>query len=253
MGNACDRRDRRYRFELPATILSRRDAVTAVTENVSYRGVFLLTTAKVAKRELIRVRFSLPNDGGEIVANAMVVYVVGANDADGRPQGLGLQFYGLDGQPRARWEKLVASVREQSSDEVSRVVALPGTPEAVATRPELPVRVATRAALERFIALDLARMLVIRTNEAFAVGSELTLRLVHPDHGGTFALNCVVRHRMFGTHAGVGVELLVVNDAIRAALAEFVQPADYEEVEVEWSDADESVSVVRTRSIALSA
>jgi hypothetical protein len=244
MGDACDRRDRRYRFEVTAAILSRNVPLSAVTENVSYRGTFLRTKAKVAMRELVRVRFTLP-DGRTILAQGMVVHVVGPNDAEGRPEGMGLQFYGMDGEPRVQWEKLVTSVRDQTND-ASQVVALPRAP--AIGRTVLDMRVATRDALQRFIAQDLARIIVIRTAEALAVGTEVTLRLVHPDFDRTFSLECVVRRRMFGTHAGVGVELLFLNDEIRRALADFVRPVAGEDIEVVWAEGDDSPSVVRARA-----
>jgi hypothetical protein len=74
-----------------------------MTVDVSYRGVFLRTIARLRVRALIRVSLELPD--GPLVVHAVVVNAVGPGE--GPIQGVGLAFFALAGDAQRRWEAFI--------------------------------------------------------------------------------------------------------------------------------------------------
>jgi hypothetical protein len=109
MSQANARRDQRYRIAIPVTIVSR-DPVTVLTENVSFRGMFLRTDNPPPRMHLIRVRIALPNT--EIALDTNVV-VVSSSLPGARAPGVGVTFFALNGDTQKEWETFISTVRDQ--------------------------------------------------------------------------------------------------------------------------------------------
>lgn len=106
------REEPRFSVRLPVTLLSVRTRDVLPTWDVSFRGLYLETRTPLEVRQLVRFSVVMPTTGREIVLHGMVVNVVGPNDPEGRPQGMGVQLYALDGDVRGSWWGLVRFVRD---------------------------------------------------------------------------------------------------------------------------------------------
>ena len=106
------RRDRRYEARLPVALLSLGGARQVFTRNVSYRGLFLCTELPLPKRQLVAVRVTLPEQDEDLHTNV----VIGAP----RPGGVGVSLFGLDGEPRTRWEGFIESLRDRHASREPR-------------------------------------------------------------------------------------------------------------------------------------
>jgi hypothetical protein len=106
------RRDYRYPAAISVTIVSR-SPVTVVTENVSYRGMFLRTKEHPPKMQLLRVRIAVPTMHAELDTN-VVVMMSCKTELGAKVSGVGVQFFGLDGEPRMEWEKYIAFLRDEN-------------------------------------------------------------------------------------------------------------------------------------------
>jgi Tfp pilus assembly protein PilZ len=244
MGTALDRRDQRYQFRIVAVLLGRTRDTPLLTGDVSYRGVFLRTDTPPAKQQLVRMRLSLPADlgptGTELVVAGMVANVIEPNDPEGRAPGAGVEFYGMDGELRERWERFVRFIAQHHPGSAAEpvTVAPPGVVDAVQRRharhaAELPVLlesgrgepVSPDGGDEAPVTQDISKGgMFIRTTLPLSVGGGVLVKLVVVASQATFAVECVVRRRVFGSQAGVGVEFLEMTDERWRALKEFVRP-----------------------------
>ena len=142
------RRDRRFSVQIPVTILSLRGDVRGVIANASFRGVLIRTEESPPARQLVRLRLALPGRPAEMVMNAMIVHLASVGPGVSE---VGASFYGLDGEPRAAWEKFIQSVQtsEQPSPEAklrSRLLADRGadTGSPSRSRISIPPRISSR-------------------------------------------------------------------------------------------------------------
>jgi hypothetical protein len=168
----------------------------------------------------------------------MVVHVIEPNASPGRAPGVGLEFYGLHGELRERWERFIQYVAQHSESVAEPVTSTPPTivdpvpPEDKRQATELRMLIETPEddavvvdAGEALLTQDISGgRMFIRTTLPLSVGGGIRVVLRHPPSVATFALECVVRTRVFGSKAGLSVELLEMNDARWRALAEFVRP-----------------------------
>jgi hypothetical protein len=242
---AHERRDKRYPFRMPATLYGRAGDARLTTGDVSYRGVFVQTNSPPKARQLVRVLLSLPEDfeasaagGAELLLTGMVVHVIEPNASPGRAPGVGLEFYGLHGELRERWERFIQYVAQHSESVAEPATSTP--PTIVDPVPRRDERQATELRMlieapddnpawvdagEVLLTQDISGgRMFIRTTLPLSVGGGIRVVLRHPPSVATFALECVVRTRVFGSKAGLSVELLEMNDARWRALAEFVKP-----------------------------
>ncbi len=100
-----ERKDKRYRARVPVTLLSRHQDTPAVTEDVGYRGVFLHMEKPPSKMQLLRMKLALP-DGSEIVVHGVGKHVV-ERSTPAHGAGIGVEFFGMDGVVRKKWEAFV--------------------------------------------------------------------------------------------------------------------------------------------------
>jgi hypothetical protein len=227
MANVQDRRDRRFDVRIPVAILARSGEVKAFTDNASYRGILLRTSQPPPTRQLVRLRLTVPTEAADIFTNGMVAH---ARDLGDGISGVGVSFYGLDGAPRATWEKFIRSIQAQEralaeANGAARTV----TSRAPHAGTELVVAVASVAALERLISRDIARgQIVIHDNSSLQVGAPVSVRLVHPATQHDFRLEGLVRSRLTG--GALSIELPTMDDSTRTRLSEFTKGGE------DWSE-----------------
>lgn len=242
MGSALDRRDRRYPVRIPGVILSRKGEVPVLTGDVSFRGAFLRTDNPPQLRQLLRVRFEMPPEFGpspadrELSTTGMVAHVVSVGDAAGRAPGAGVEFYGLDGELRDKWERFIHLVEAHHADahEEPAVIMPGGAVDPVQRRHprfdrqirvELVPVAAEQPGTNPCVATteDISRGgMFIRTDLPFSVGAGLLVTLAHS--AVTFPIECIVRRRVFGTRAGIAVEFMEMSPQTTLSLIDFLKP-----------------------------
>lgn len=121
--SADQRRDPRYVFRLPVTLLRGREEIPLRTEDISYQGLFLETDEPLPLRHLIHLRLLLPPFYRELETFGMAVHA----PAGRRAGGVGVQLYALDRAARTVWGNFVTRVRlgDFGEDETSEIRFLP--------------------------------------------------------------------------------------------------------------------------------
>lgn len=107
------RRDKRYRTQLPVRTRINGRRLSLYTDDVSFRGMFLCTEVPPPVRQLIRIETILPPNNVPFATHGMVVYVIGVDDPNGRSPGVGVQFYGM-GDERRAWETFIQFIQRRS-------------------------------------------------------------------------------------------------------------------------------------------
>jgi PilZ domain len=215
------RRDARYPARIVARVWRRNQTIELLTNDVSFRGVFIRTDAPPSLRQLVKVELVLPSKVN-VSGHAMVVHVAatpeGAAKNESGVPGIGLQFWGPITNARA-WEQFIHQLRERERS---------GTASAKVTDK-------VRRASERFklafeVVLDGRRTMTrdvsengmaIRTDVALPIGTRANLDLRAGDRTMTFD---VVVRRVIDEPSfhGLGVELVHLTSEKRNALVRFI-------------------------------
>jgi Tfp pilus assembly protein PilZ len=241
LGSVEKRRDRRYRYQMPAVLVRGTREVALLTGDVGYRGLFLRTDDPPPLRQLLQVKLRLPPAEDELTVHAMAVFVVPPGATDRAP-GVGLQLYAVSGETRARWERFVmwvAKTHPKSLEAPVKPVA-PAVDTVHRQFPRLPRSLLVRAQsikdLQALVTEDVSRGgMFLRTDLEVGIGSELRLLVTHPLTGQTIAVDAVVRRRVEHPpeRTGLGVELFGLDEKRReefAALAELDEESNEEGV-----------------------
>ena len=232
------RRDRRYRYQMPAILVRGTREATLLTGDVGFRGLFLRTNDPPPLRQLLQVKLKLPPTDDELTVHAMAVFVVPPGAA-GRAPGVGLQLYAVNGEARQQWDRFVRWVSKTYPESLEVPVKPDPAALDVVTRQfprvhrALLVRAQSIKDLQPFVTEDVSRGgMFLRTDLEIAIGSELRLLVTHPLTGLTFAVDTVVRRRVAHPpeRAGVGVELFGLDEKRRE---EFAALAGLDEVSSE--------------------
>ena len=236
------RRDKRYRVRLPIRTRIGGRLQELVTDDVSFRGLFLHTDKPLPLRQLIRIEATLPPEGVPFATHGMVVHSV--TEGEGRPGGCGVQFYGM-GDERRLWEKYIQHV-QQSGAQVPDLRSTGQQPAVSLPSGEVePARGAAGSGAQdgrrfhRFPVVlevkprdidELFRMytrdvsvggMFLSTPREIETGSELRLEVRHPSNESVFTLTAVVRRRSTQP-LGVGVEFTGLDDRRRAEFFDFI-------------------------------
>jgi hypothetical protein len=223
------RRENRFAVQLHLTLKQGQRIQTLLTENVSYRGLFVRTDTPPPLRQLVKLEAVLPPLGVRFVSHAMSVFVIRPEDATGRAPGAGIQFYGM-GDERRAWEAFVNHAKRQAggtSVEMPAVTDLPG-PEPVRRRFErvplvLEVVPHTVDELMKMWTRDVsAGGMFLTSDDPAPIGTELKLEIKHPATGERFHLEAIVRRHGNKVGKGVGVELIGMSEARRRDFFTFV-------------------------------
>ena len=254
-GGRENRREARYRIRIPATLVRGPASNRVMSEDVSLRGLFLRTDLPLTLRQLVRIKIMVPPEAQIVETHGMIVHAVAPGNPVGRIPGIGVQFFAMDGPARVRWERFIRYVREtyaNAEHEAMELEPAGGARSDPAPLPEpirrehpriparLQVRVRTADDLFQLYTRDVSRGGLFLTTELdLAMGQQLGIDFVHPDTGEAFPLKGVVRHRVRRPGvAGVGVQFLEMDDAIRDRLFDFISS----DIEIDEEPSDELVS-----------
>lgn len=221
------RRDKRYRYQMPAVLLRGTREATLLTGDVGYRGLYLRTDDPPPLRQLLQVKLKLPPEDDALTVHAMAVFVVPASTV-GRAPGVGLQLYAVNGEARQRWERFVRWVAKTYPESLEAPVNLVPTAVDAVNRQfprvhrALSVTAQSVKELQPLVTEDVSRGgMFLRTALDVSIGSELRLLVTHPLTGQTIAVDTVVRRRVAHPpeRAGVGVELFGLDEKRREEFA----------------------------------
>jgi hypothetical protein len=211
------RREKRFPARIVARLQRRGEPVEVLTDDVSFRGVFVRTDAPPAQRQLLRVGFVLPS-GARVAAHAMVVFVVPPGDPE-RVPGAGLQFWG----PIENAKEWDAFVREAAADHRK------GTAKARAA--DKVRRSSERFKLTLEVVLDgvttqtrdvSENSMAIRSDTAVPVGTRV--RVIVRADGDALELDVVIRRIIDEPgFRGLGVEYMDMSSDARRAIVAFVR------------------------------
>lgn len=221
------RRDIRYPARVVANIVRRNETIELLTNDVSYRGVFIRTDAPPSLRQLLRVTLVLPNGGAKVSAHGMVVRVVTkaeGGDAN-RVPGVGLQFWGPIDQPKV-WDQFIYDLKMREKA---------GLPNARATdkvrRSSERFKMALDVALggETMTTRDLSETgMAVLTNSSLPVGTRTTLQIRRGRE--SIVVDVVVRRRIQEPgFTGLGVEYVDVPPTARQSIVDLVRSSAPEE------------------------
>jgi Tfp pilus assembly protein PilZ len=231
------RRDKRYRYQMPALLVRGAREVPLLTGDVGFRGLFLRTDDPPPLRQLLQVKLVLPPGNDAFTVHAMAVFMVPAGAA-GRAPGVGLQLYAVSGEARQQWERFVRWVAKTHPESLEAPVKPVATvPDAVNRQfprvsRALSVSAQSVRDLQPLVTEDVSRGgMFLLTGLDVAIGSELRLLVAHPLTGQTIAVDTVVRRRVQHPpeRAGLGVELFGLDERRReefAALAGLDEDSD---------------------------
>jgi len=243
MENSKRRRDKRYRLQIPLVIRWGHKRLECLTQDVSYRGLFVEMDDPPRVRELIQIEAFLPPDEIAFASHGMTVWALRPEDAGDRAPGAGIQFYAM-GQERPKWEmfinhirktaELVPDLRESAGD-----AADPINRKHPRFRVRLEVKPRTFDELMTMYSRDVSRGgMFLATPKTLAVDTELQLDVKHPEVDLTFSLEAIVRRVSDGSNPGIGIEFQGMGDRERDAFYEFIHThiPDLDEIELVDSD-----------------
>lgn len=227
------RRDARHVVQIVLRLLVRRATYTVVTEDVSFRGLFVRTDEPIGARQLVPIEIDLPD--GVLKVHGMAVWVIGKDNPGGRVPGVGLQFYGLGREESGRWQRFVRALREaevRAAEEARAQADQAASGLAVEpirrTHPRFSAAFLVRAK-NRDTLLDLytrdisAGGMFLLTGERVPIGATIALELVHPDAQQVFELSAVVRRTSRAPEpSGLGLEFPELDEQRRDALFQFI-------------------------------
>jgi hypothetical protein len=220
-----NRRDARYPARIVARVIRRNQAIEFLTNDVSFRGVFLRTDAPPALRQLVRVELVLPS-GLVVSGHAMVVHLA-AREPNGSAAGggqeaipgVGLQFWGPLLHMK-EWEQFIHHLKHRHHA---------GT--ATARRTDKIRRASERFKVSLEVVFDGATSMTrdisengmaIRSDAEMPVGARVSLEM----RAGSdlIAFDVVVRRSIRDPDfVGLGVEFVNLDGEKRDALLAFVR------------------------------
>lgn len=226
MDPAAQRREQRYNVKLKAILFKGGTQIQTLTEDISFKGVFLRTDSPPALRQLVKIALILPPEGREIKAHGMVANNSLPGNAEGHVPGAGIQFYGMDGGTKEVWENFVAQIQRHASE--------PTPPPADAVDPVRRKHERFNAHLELRLQMDELFTLYTRdvsrggmlvaTDLDLELGSNLVIDVLHPETGKSFPVQCVVRRKIDQPDLrGVGVEFINMSELHRNNFFDFVR------------------------------
>jgi hypothetical protein len=216
------RREARFPARIVARVVRRSQTIELLTNDVSFRGVFIRTDSPPTLRQLVKFELVLPS-GVVISGHAMVVHIAKRPEdepkGEGSIPGIGLQFWGPIANARD-WEQFIHALRAR---ERAGMAAAKATDK-------------VRRASERFkLALEVTldgktsvtgdvseNGMAIRTELKMPIGARAEVELRAGDE--TMKFDVVVRRAIDQKDfRGLGVEFVDLEPAKRSALVAFVR------------------------------
>jgi hypothetical protein len=239
----------RLSAELAVQVVGAAGPAEMTTVDVSRTGLFLHTYDPKPLRYLLRLRMD-PSDGGEpIVGHGMVVRVVSAAEAEaiGTEPGMGIEFFGFGGAPRARWEALLDRLASSGAADAKRrsqpsPALQPLVCEAAHKLPRrddvlLLLRTDNVEQLYEICNVHIpSGSMFVRTSVALPPGASVDLRIVHPLSRDVYDLRGMVERVRRGT-GGDGLEISL-KPGVETRHQTFADGLPEEEITLELVDGE---------------
>lgn len=217
---ADKRRDARYPARIIARVLRRNQTIELLTNDVSFRGVFIRTDSPPALRQLVKIELVVP-ESVIVTGHAMVVHVMPAPEAkgEGAVPGIGLQFWGPLGRGR-EWEQFIHALRAREKAGIAAAKATDKVRRASERfKLQLEVVFDGKTTMTRDISEN---GLAIRTDVVMPIGTRAQLGLRSGDQ--VMMLDVIVRRTIDEPgFKGLGVELVELQPTQRESLVRFVR------------------------------
>ena len=232
------RREPRYPYRNPIEIKVGGRLQETISEDISYRGLFVVTDDPPPLRTLISLKARVEGNRRPLEAHAMSVYVLEKGNSKSRLPGVGLQFYAMGSETKKHWNAFVDVVRKKlrvvnrGGGEV-RVGGVSTLPRQHVRYPvRLEVKPRSLGELEVLYSRDISRGgMFLLSPRKVACGILMEIDVVHPDNGELFTFNCTIRRVETGPLFGLGVEFNQFDDGKREAFFEFVH-SSVEELDI---------------------
>jgi hypothetical protein len=216
------RRENRFPARIVARLRRRNETIELLTNDVSFRGVFIRTDAPPALRQLVRVELLLP-DRVVVSGHAMVVHIAerpeGQPKGEGAVPGIGLQFWGPIERGR-EWEQFIHALK---SRERAGTAAAKATDKVRRASERFKLAIEVTLNKETTMTRDISENgMAIRTNLAMPVGTRADLQIREGER--TLRFDVVVR-RMIDEPGfrGLGVEIVGMTPEMRSELVAFIR------------------------------
>jgi len=219
---AENRRDARYPARIVARVIRRNQTIEFLTNDVSFRGVFIRTDAPPALRQLVKMELVLPS-GIVVSGHAMVVHVAaapgGQEKGEGVIPGVGLQFWGPLMHMK-EWEQFIHHLKHRQ-----RAGTATAKPTDKVRRASERFKLALEVVFDGVTSMtrDISENgIAIRTELAMPIGSRASLEM---RAGNELAKFDVIVRRVIDEPGfrGLGVELVDLDAAKRDSLVRFVR------------------------------
>ena len=216
------RRDARYPARIVARVLRRNQVIELLTNDVSFRGVFIRTDSPPALRQLVKIELVLP-EKVTVAGHAMVVHVApapeGGPDGEIVVPGIGLQFWGPLASAR-EWEQFIHQLKARQKAGLAAAKATDKVRRASERfKLQLEVVFDGKTTMTRDISEN---GMAIRTDVPMPIGTRVQLGLRSGDQVMMF--DVIVRRTIDEPgFKGLGVELVGLEAPKRDALVRFVR------------------------------
>jgi len=183
------RRCERLPARLPIEVRSGGRRIQCFTRDVSRHGLFILTDAPPAERQLLALRVALPDGAAPVDVVGSVAHRVTTDDSirTGAEAGMGIGFFVLSGEAKARWDGYIDGLAAQAGGPA------PAPAQKPSTRPTFLLRLRDLNRLIEFRTRELRLgAMFLKTPVLRAVGDVVQLVVIHPVTDEEFVLTASV-------------------------------------------------------------
>ncbi|MHB8420847.1 MAG: PilZ domain-containing protein [Myxococcales bacterium] len=183
------RRCERLPARLPIEVRSGGRRIQCFSRDVSRHGLFILTEAPPPERQLLALRVTLPDGAAPVDVVGSVAHRVTTDDSirSGAQAGMGIGFFVLSGEAKARWDGYIDGVAAQAGGPA------PAPAQRGSTRPTFLLRLRDLNRLMEFRTRELRLgAMFLKTPVLRAVGDVVQLVVIHPVTDEEFTLTASV-------------------------------------------------------------
>jgi hypothetical protein len=221
------RRYPRFRTTLSVAVKERQGEARLLTADVSRKGAYIITDSPWPERELVHLRFMLP-DGEPVELMGMVSRCVESDGTGDGSQGMGIDFFALSEEAKERWDEFIEDLPERSCEEADGEGKVPPTRRKhrrFVSR--FLVRLKDKERLREFYTRDISTGgMFLRTPVPEQVSPVVEVVLVHPQSEEEFSLTGRVVRVVDGpalADRGVALEFDPLLEEDEASLLTFIE------------------------------
>ena len=188
----------RWKAQVPVTILEKSRSTALLTDSVDQHGVFVRTDAPLPPMTLVRMKFVLPPNQGELFTHGMATEVV-KQDSLGAP-GVRISFFAATSEELASWQQFIQYLRGRN-------------PVATASARSVVIADVEEDANDSCIYVDgversdfAAGSFFLKCHAPLTVGTHVRVSIFAGEGDAQLGLHCVVRRHVSGREGGFGLE-----------------------------------------------